>query len=170
MFTAKKIIPAKTPQQIKTISDLAFEIWKEYYTQMIGEAQVQYMLNRFQSVYAIAEQIKNQNYLYYLIFDNNNPVGYFTVQPRGFTHELFISKFYIQSSQRGKGLGKKAFEFIEKIANHRHLSRISLTVHKHNLNSLRIYEHLGFQNKGPIVQDIGNGFVMDDFLMEKTLF
>ena len=46
---------------------------------------------------------------------------------------------------------------------------LSLTVNKNNTGSIRAYESLGFVNLGPLQTDIGQGFIMDDFLMKKAL-
>ena len=70
---------------------------------------------------------------------------------------------------RGKGIGKAAMDFVEREGNHLECTQISLTVNKHNTGSIRAYEKLGFHNLGGIVQDIGKGYVMDDFLLIKSL-
>lgn len=44
-----------------------------------------------------------------------------------------------------------------------------LTVNKNNVKAIRAYEKTGFKNIGSLVQDIGNGFVMDDYKMEQTV-
>jgi RimJ/RimL family protein N-acetyltransferase len=49
------------------------------------------------------------------------------------------------------------------------LNKIALTVNKNNVNSIKAYEKMGFKNVGSVVQDIGSGYVMDDYKMEKTL-
>ena len=89
------------------------------------------------------------------------------IQPKG--RELFLSKIYVLSSRRGLGYGKKAVQFVETVAKELNLNKIALTVNKNNVNSIKAYEKIGFKNVGSVVQDIGNGFVMDDYKMEKTL-
>ena len=72
-------------------------------------------------------------------------------------------------SNRGSGLGKNMLQFIEDLCQQHKIKKIWLTVNKHNKNSIEWYFQMGFTNTGPIVQDIGGGFEMDDFRMEKTL-
>ena len=60
-------------------------------------------------------------------------------------------------------------DFIESKAKHYQLKTIRLTVNINNVNAIKAYEKLGFKNVGPLVTDIGNGFVMDDYQMEKAL-
>ncbi|RLD11615.1 MAG: GNAT family N-acetyltransferase [Chlamydiae bacterium] len=124
------------------------------------------MLDKFQSKIALSEQIE-QNFLYYSIKINNRYIGYFSVLPK--EKELFLSKLYIKSSERGKGFGKKTIDFIENFAKEKNLYKITLTVNKNNVNSINAYKKMGFVNTGSVVKDIGNGFVMDDYKMEKIL-
>lgn len=159
-------LEVKTDDEIKRLEVLAREIWTEHYIPIIGEKQVSYMLEKFQSKKAIAEQLKN-NYYYYFIEENNKTVGYIGVQIR--KAELFLSKIYVRLSERGNGYAKNAINFIEKFAKDNNLDRIKLTVNKRNLTTIKIYEKTGFRITESIVQDIGEGFVMDDYVMEKIL-
>ena len=152
--------------QIEIIAGLAYEIWNEHFTPIIGKAQVDYMLDKFQSKKVITEQIE-KGYLYFLIKNSKAYIGYIGVLPQ--ESQLFLSKLYITSAERGKGHGRKAIEFLEKLAIEKGLSKISLTVNRNNSATIKMYKKLGFENRGSIVQDIGNNFVMDDYKMEKDV-
>jgi len=155
-----------TETQIETVARLAFEIWNQHFIPIIGKAQVDYMVEKFQSERAISEQIET-GYSYYLLKADDDYAGYTGVCPK--EDELFLSKLYIRVSQRGKGFGRKAIEFLEDLAREKGLSKITLTVNKNNTDSIKAYEEFGFTNLGIFVQDIGNGFVMDDYKMEKVV-
>ena len=152
--------------QIVIIENLASEIWNEHFTPIIGKAQVDYMLEKFQSKKAITEQLKN-GFLYFLIKNNNDPVGYIGVLPKD--RQLFLSKLYITLDERGKGRGRKAIEFLEQLAIEKNVNKISLTVNRNNSATINAYKKLGFDIRGSAVKDIGNGFVMDDYILEKKL-
>ena len=152
--------------QIDTIENLAYEIWYQHYTPIIGKHQVAYMLEKFQSVEAMTEQIKN-GVLYFLILDENIPVGYMSVELLSET--LFLSKFYVAEAERGKGYGRKMITYLEALAKEKDLNKISLTVNKYNTGSIKMYEKVGFVISGAVVKDIGEGFIMDDYQMEKRL-
>ena len=159
-------IIAKDKKAFALIAKLARTIWKDHYTPIIGSDQVSYMLNKFQSAEAIADQV-SRGYQYYLIFYNSKPAGYLAFEKQ--LAELFLSKIYVSKEMRGKGIGKAAMDFVEREAQYLECTKISLTVNKHNTGSIKAYEKLGFHNLGGIVQDIGNGFVMDDFLLIKQI-
>ena len=160
------IIEVSTENHMDIIESLAREIWTEHYIPIIGKKQVDYMLARYQSKEAVKEQIASGT-LYFLIDEGHSFIGYIAVQPRG--DELFLSKIYLRSSRRARGYGKKAVQFVETLARERGLRKIVLTVNKNNTGAIRAYEKIGFRNVGSLVQDIGSGFVMDDYAMEKTV-
>jgi len=155
-----------TENQIEIVESLAKDIWTEHYIPIIGKEQVEYMLENFQSKRAISEQI-GAGFLYFLMEEENQFIGYVAVLPKG--NELFLSKIYIASSKRSKGYGKKAIQFIEKLAAEKALKRVVLTVNKNNVYTIKAYEKIGFKNAGSVIQDIGSGYVMDDYKMEKTI-
>jgi len=159
-----KINIAKTESDFKTIAELSDIIWKEYYTDIIGYRQVDYMLKKYQSVEAIKDQIE-EGALYYLITHQGSTVGYLSYYKR--TDCLFLNKIYILKESRGKGIGKKAMHFLETTAEHIGYKTISLTVNKNNKETIKAYEKMGFKQVRDIVIDIGNNFVMDDYIMEK---
>ena len=155
-----------TETQVETVARLACEIWNQHFTPVIGKAQVDYMVEKFQSKKAIFGQME-EGYSYYLIKADGNYVGYTGICPK--EDELFLSKLYVRASQRGKGYGRRAVEFIEGLAREKGLGKITLTVDKNTTDSIKAYEKFGFTNLGAFVQDVGNGFVMDDFRMEKAV-
>ena len=156
----------KGRQDIKQVEELAEEIWTQHYTPIIGNEQVRYMLDNFQSFEAIVEQI-SEGMTYFLMFFQGEPVGYMASKPDD--EDLFLSKIYVLSAVRGKGIGGYAMSFLASMAREQGCRHLSLTVNKNNTNSIRTYEKLGFVNLGPLETDIGNGFIMDDFLMKKKL-
>lgn len=158
---------ALNKQDYKAISDLAKEIWTEHYTPIIGVDQVNYMLEKFQSEEAIENQILNNNYDYFTIINNNIPLGYLAIKREN--EALFLSKIYIMKSFRGQGFGKISMDFIETKAKDLNCSKIYLTVNKYNTNSINAYKNIGFIKIEELIIDIGNGYLMDDYKMEKIL-
>ena len=155
-----------TSGQIKITSTLAHEIWNQHYVPMIGQAQVDYMLANVQSVSAMTQQMAD-GYEYYLVTDHDTPVGYFAIVPTPATLCALLSKIYVVHTRRGTGLGKNMMMFIEKRCVELGLSELWLTVNRNNSDSIAFYRRMGFTVTGNVVQDIGNGFVMDDYRMAK---
>jgi diamine N-acetyltransferase len=152
--------------QIAKVVRLAREIWQEHYVPIIGRKQVDYMLEKFQSEKAVIEQLTDF-YEYYIVIHQGQSVGYVAVVPNRRESTLLISKIYIRKSERGHHLGKTTLRFVENLCLQRGIKVILLTVNKNNAHSIAWYLRMGFRNAGPTISDIGGGFVMDDFIMEK---
>lgn len=148
------------------IEKLANTIWREHYIPILGLMQVEYMLTKYQTVNAIATQVDN-GFEYFIINYKNKGVGYLSVIKEN--DALFLSKIYVLKNYRGRKIGKTAMQFIYDKTKSMNCNKVVLTVNKHNSNTISAYEKLGFKNIGSIVKDIGNGFVMDDYKMEKKI-
>ncbi|WP_028549676.1 GNAT family N-acetyltransferase [Paenibacillus sp. UNC451MF] len=154
-------------EEVANLAQLASEIWYEYFVSIISKEQIDYMVEKFQSTNAITEQIQNQGYEYYFMNMSGKNIGYLGVkQEEG---KLFLSKFYILKEHRGRGYASRAMEFLVDICQKRRLSTIWLTVNRYNDATIAVYEKKGFRTVRTQVADIGNGFVMDDYIMEKEI-
>lgn len=149
------------------VAGLALEIWHEYYGALLSHRQIVYMVEKFQSPTAIADQIAQQGYEYYLMQAGGDNVGYLAVKAEG--GKLFLSKLYVLKAQRGHGYASRAMAFLTRLCRERGLGAIWLTVNRHNDASIAVYEKKGFKKVREQVADIGSGYVMDDFVMEKEI-
>ena len=113
-------------EDITLTASLATEIWSQHYTPIIGAEQVHYMLAKFQSKEAIAQQIK-EGYLYFHISSTQH-YGYLSVKVE--EEHLFISKIYVKQESRGMGLGKNLMQCAIGIALEHNLDSLRLTVNK----------------------------------------
>lgn len=153
--------------QVSALAALACEIWTEYYTPLLGQAQIAYMLDKFQSEAPMRRQMAQESYRYFFLKLNGATAGYLGVQVR--EGALFLSKLYVRRDFRGRGIGRDTMAFLEGWARGAGLSRVWLTVNRGNEGSIRSYEKLGFQNIGTQDADIGGGYVMNDYLFQKTI-
>lgn len=160
-----KISPVKTDEEILLLSKKACEVWYEYFPCILSDEQIDYMVDKFQSFNAISDQIKNKGYEYYLISDENEIMGYTGIKKE--EEKLFISKLYILKQFRKKGVASFILDFINEYAKENGLKSLYLTVNKLNTNTIEVYKHRGFEIIKEQKADIGNGFYMDDYIMEK---
>ena len=161
------ITKVNTKEQIAATAHLAHKIWNQHYVPIIGQDQVDYMLANFQSEDAIAEQITS-GYEYYLLNEEDQAIGYLGLRPNYPEGKIMISKIYVDSSTRKKGYGYKLLEFTGKLALNRNIRHLWLTVNRHNSNTINWYLKRGFEIIEEKKFDIGNGFVMDDYVLETT--
>lgn len=151
---------------IDQLETLAREIWMEHYSPIIGQDQVEYMLKKFQSKEAMVSQL-TQGYVYFAFYYEDQLAGYLSVEPRESC--LFLSKAYVKKNFRGKGIFSVMLEQVEILAKELGKKVIELTVNKQNTRSISIYQSKGFEKVKPAVFDIGGGYVMDDFILQKNI-
>ena len=82
---------------------------------------------------------------------------------------MFLSKLYVQSEYRGRGIPRAVFAFISDLSRKEGLNKIYLTVNKYNTHAIDVYKHHGFYEIDAVVTDIGCGYVMDDFILQKDV-
>jgi len=161
-------VKVRTDEQIIQVEHLARIIWKEYFSAMVGSDIVDYLLETLQSRRAISDQIR-EGYRYFIIQPEGNAVGYFAILHKKESDEMFLSKLYLLASERGKGRGKAAMQYIESAARKENCKKISLTVFHKNTDTIAAYEKMGFTQTGSVMRDVGNNIVIHDFCMEKIL-
>ncbi len=156
--------PAVNDDEIRIISSLASSIWSEAYSGIISEGQISYMLKRFQSFEAIKDQIDSSGYTYLLLRYGSEAVGYCGYVPddRG----LFLSKIYIASGCRGMGFAEKVLEHLKAVATSLGKDIVYLTVNRGNTKAIEFYRHEGFEIAEERDDPIGEGYEMNDYVME----
>ena len=153
--------------ELTDVAELASSIWHEYFPCILTEGQIDYMVERFQSYEAMLSQTREKGYMYAYLEDDGIIKGYTALCPEG--KKLFISKLYLLKEERGKGYGSMAIKEIFAYASKNNHSSLYLTVNKFNDKAIKAYERNGFEKIQSICTDIGDGYVMDDYVMEKVL-
>jgi len=148
--------------KIQEMSTMASTIVKEHYDPIIGPAQNDYMIKKFQSVESIREQLEH-GYRYYFAKINGKNVGFCAFYPKD-KEIMYLSKFYIYKDQRGQGYSRIMSNFIAEETRKEGLKAIELNVNKNN-TSVPIYKKLGYREVRTEKNPIGNGFYMDDYIL-----
>ena len=179
---ATTFVPVITAEDQEVLAELAGTIWREYWPDRIGADQTEYMVEQFQSLGAIRRDMAKaeEPYEYWFVVSDTadgrggearapHIVGYTGGHDEGATNRFFISKIYLLAEERGKGYASRVIDFYENLCRERGLRAMYLTVNKYNELGIRAYEAKGFVTIDATVSDIGQGFVMDDFFMDKTV-
>jgi|SRR5208337_423041 len=152
-----------TMEDIPVVQDLARHIWEEAYNDLLSKEQIHYMLTIMYSSRVISEELYGGT-IWEIIFQEGNPCGYVSYSISG-DDAVKLSKIYIEKSSRGKGIADEAIRRVLRYAAEKGKARVFLTVNKSNARAIRAYEKNGFAVTDSVVKDIGNGFVMDDYVM-----
>ena len=150
---------------IERMSALASSIVKDYYDPIIGAAQNNYMIEKFQSAGSISNQLESGK-RYFFVLENGADIGFMCFFPRN--DAMYLSKLYLKKDARGKGYSRKMLEIISGEAKKLGLYAVELNVNKGNV-SKDIYEKLGFRRIRAEKIDIGGGFYMDDYVYRLEL-
>lgn len=154
--------------QLSIVSDLAYAIWPATYGEILSKAQLDYMLANFYAITNLENQM-DAGQVFELIFEDNNVIGFVSYEFNcKKTKLLKIHKIYLLPEKQGKGFGKFMIDKIVRIAKSNDQKGVFLNVNKYNKAKF-FYEKAGFVVSKEEVIDIGNGYVMDDYVMELIL-
>lgn len=155
-------------KHIPIIIDLTKKIWPVAYGEILSKAQLDYMIDKFYSETALRELMQKGHIFYLAQDDNGKEVGFVSYEINSEPSKAKIHKIYVLPETQGTGLGRQFFELVKEKAIENHQSAIFLNVNKYN-NAIHFYTKLGFTKVKDEVIDIGNGYVMDDYVMEVAI-
>lgn len=150
--------------KFKEVQLLASEIWKDNYKGIISQEQIDYMLNMMYNSQRLQQDL-DEGYQWELIYHNDSLIGYLAYVIKK-NNRVFLSKIYLKTSAQGLGIGKKSLNRIKEYAKLNGCTSVYLTVNKDNKKGVRAYNNAGFNIIDDEVTDIGNGYVMDDYVFE----
>ncbi len=160
------IEPATEDVHLSEIQKLAHAIWREHYPGIISSEQIEYMLRDGYSLEVLQRESTQEAIRYDRALVEGVLAGFSAYGPHSDANALVIHKLYVEAAQRGRGCARKLVEAASEYALANSLDRVVLRVNKNNRVAIAAYERMGFSNQGSIVSDIGNGFEMNDYLME----
>lgn len=159
-----KIVKAAI-EDIKLIQEIAEKSWRSHYPGIISHEQIDYMLDVMYSESELKKHFENPNYHYYLLGDNEIFLGIMGFENHFEKDTTKLHRIYLLEEAKGKGLGKFALNFLKEQVKNSGNKRIILNVNKEN-PSYHFYLSQGFKVYKETVLQIGNGYVMDDYIME----
>ena len=148
---------------------LAREIWYDHYPGIITAAQIEYMLQqRYDPALVRAELARDDIWWDKLLVGGEMTAfaSYFLTAEPG---EMKLDKLYVRTRCQRRGYGGMLIARAADVARRRGCTRLTLAVNKNNRSAIAAYLKHGFRVADAVVKDIGGGFVMDDYIMEKAL-
>lgn len=151
--------------ELPILESLAREIWPDTYADIISRDQMDFMLNWMYSTETLEKQQADEHE-FYLIRKENRDIGFLAIEQIG--DELKVNKVYVLPSAQGLGAGKNLMEKAIERAKAKDCTQLFLQVNRAN-KAKSFYEKLGFTIRKEEKFDIGNGYFMDDYVMELKL-
>jgi len=154
---------------LAAIAVLAARIWREHYPGIITHAQIDYMLARGYDIGVLRREIEMEDIHYDLCTVGNEIVGFVAYGPGPQPGEMKVHKLYLLGAYHGRGLGRLMLRRAVSHAAENGCHTVVLNVNKFNGKAIAMYERNGFTIREAVVVDIGQGFVMDDYVMERRV-
>ena len=166
-----------TTEDIPLIRSMADVSFRDTYRDILSPEQMEYMLDWMYSEASLERQMGPDGHVYFIAqTDEGEPFAYLSVQPLGLQEDganLFeFQKLYINSAWRGKGFGKKLFDYVFHFVKEEAGGgpcRVEFHVNRYNTRAVEMYKHIGMTLIREGDFPIGNGYYMNDYIMGTTL-
>jgi GNAT superfamily N-acetyltransferase len=153
---------------LKIIHDLAHQIWPITYKEIISGDQIAYMLNWMYALDVLERNFK-EGQDFYIAFEGNRPLGFMALE-YNYENEstVKLQKLYVLPTLHGKGIGRLLVNKAKEVSILKNYKQIVLNVNKQN-PACQFYLKQGFKVDREEILRIGEGFVMDDYIMNVQL-
>lgn len=162
-----KIIQA-SKSQLSIVRDLAYKIWPTAYREILSQDQLNYMLDKFYSLESLIEQMEQRKHVFLLAEEDDKYIGFASYELNIENHKTKIHKIYVLPETQGKGYGVQLINEIEKRAKYLQNDILFLNVNRFN-KAQQFYKKIGFEIAYEEDIEIGKGYLMEDFVMEKKI-
>ncbi|MDE3212824.1 MAG: GNAT family N-acetyltransferase [Bacteroidota bacterium] len=153
-------------EDLPLIRDLAHKIWPVAYGTILSPEQLDYMLEKIYSLTSLENQLLDLGHRFVVVMEEQVPVGFASYSKKeGHPQIIRLHKIYILPSEQGKGTGKYLLQYVKEAALQMGGTLLQLNVNRYN-PALHFYEKNGFEVVGQEDIDIGEGYYMNDYIME----
>ena len=156
-------------RDIPAIQKLAHDIWHECYPGIITVGQIRYMLKQGYELEILKSEITEGEIRFEQILVEGKPIGFASHGPTDRPREIKIHKLYVHPHHQRQGHGGCLIDHIAKKCSAEGTETLVLAVNKRNTPAINSYMKNGFRQREAVVVDIGGGYIMDDYIMEKSL-
>jgi ribosomal protein S18 acetylase RimI-like enzyme len=157
-----------TRGELPVLAALADRIWQTHYPGIISQGQIEYMLERGYAIPTLEAELES-GVLFPLIFDRQTAVGFAAYGPTETPRQAKLHKLYLDTAYHGMGLGQRLLDWIESSARSNGHTHLILQVNKNNTKAIAAYRRKGYATEREVVVDIGHGYLMDDYVMRKSI-
>ena len=154
-----------TIADVQRIREIAEITWPVTYSDIITSEQIDFMLNWMYDISTISNAINSSNQDFIVLINEGKTIGFSGIE-HNYENQFItrIHKLYVLPDKQGLGCGKALLNFVISEAKKNASTLLHLNVNKQN-PAVQFYVKCGFEIEKEVVLDIGNGFVMDDYIM-----
>lgn len=167
---ALEFVPVDTPELEARAAEIAREAWPPTYSGIIPDEQIPYMIGRMYSPEAIRSDTAAGSPFFIVRADGADAgVCSFDLSKRGEGDSAELHKIYVLPAYWGRGAGGAILAEISRRLAESGAKSAWLRVNKRNARAQKAYAAAGFKRVRGVCDDIGGGFVMDDWIYAKPL-
>ena len=149
------------------IIEIANKTWPATYGEILGVSQLEFMLALFYTNKAL-EKNRSEGQDFLIVFEEEQAVAFASYQNNYSKKTTHIHKIYVLPRMHKRGIGALLMAEIEKRAIDFGANFLSLNVNRFN-NAKNFYTKIGFEIEREVDIEIGNGYLMEDYIMKKNL-
>ena len=168
MNETARIVPA-VEADLSALAELAGVIWRACYPGIISQEQIEFMLARMYDRETLRDEMLSQGIRFHRLLWDDRFAGFGSIGPTASAGVMKLHKLYLLPELHGCGLGSLLLKHCETEARRLGARRLILAVNKRNTRAIAAYQRNGFAIAEAVVNDLGGGFVMDDFILGKDL-
>jgi diamine N-acetyltransferase len=151
------------------IRQLACEIWPSAYKDILTEQQLHYMLEKIYSISSLQRQLNVLKHQFRIVWQDETPVAFLSFSAHEDDPTIYhLNKIYVLPNEQGKDIGKQILNHVFYQIKNRGAVSLQLNVNRNN-KAFYFYQKQGFKIIREEDIDIGEGYFMNDFVMEKKL-
>jgi ribosomal protein S18 acetylase RimI-like enzyme len=153
--------------EISIVQEIAAVAWPVTFKDILSSRQIDYMLDMMYSEASLIQQF-NSDCIFFVLYEEKIPKGFASVQK--INNDYFkLHKLYVLPDFQGKSAGKNLLNTVINYVKVQRGKVIYLNVNKYNDQAIGFYKKQGFTVTKEEDIDIGNGYFMNDFVMELLL-
>ncbi|WP_223845485.1 GNAT family N-acetyltransferase [Flavobacterium selenitireducens] len=162
------VIKKAFANELNVIRSIAHRTWPVTYSGILSKEQLAYMLDMMYSVEALNQNLDDG--VHFIVAEENGEYFGFGGLEHRYKNEnrTHIHKIYVLPEAQGRNIGRLLMESMQRAAIDSGSEQITLNVNRNN-KALHFYERLGFEILETVDIAIGNGYLMEDYVMGKRL-
>lgn len=165
-MTSTSVLHIRTAENsdIESIGYLAYQIWPYAYRNILSLGQLQYMLQMIYSPEAILSQMTEKGHQFLIASHDDKNIGFASFSATETAGVFKLHKLYVLPETQGTGFGKKLLDAVKEKCLQAGAHSLELTVNRFN-TALYFYKKQGFKILREQQFDIGQGYIMDDYIL-----
>jgi GNAT superfamily N-acetyltransferase len=163
------IIKEASIEDLNTVQEIAYKSWPDTYSTILSQDQIDYMLNLWYTSEVLIDNMTHKKHFFLLALDGDICLGFASYEHNYLNkNSTRLHKIYLLPEAQGKGVGKLLIDTVENLAKIHQSDFISLNVNKFN-KACSFYQKIGFEIVDEYDTEIGNGYLMEDYIMQKKV-